>query len=203
MNMKNAESNVLKFQRTLSLSNIKGIKVLGTVINKTNKIENLENVCRNKIFIPCDTVTLDQTREVDQILVSFNNSCSCLENLIIKLNISFKYDIYRGIEITSNKIINLTDELFYIYRKLRKKFLQIGFVRLRAMNNAQKIPYTITRIRNILEHFLHLRNMCYFSEISVFNENIEEGCKILDKYIEKFNYLIEGCERWVEKFFEY
>jgi hypothetical protein len=198
--MENAEKKIRNFQRTISLSNIKGIKVLTSTTG--NRFKNTENIGKRTIFIPSDIVSSDRIKEVDQILNSFDYSCAHIEDLIVRINMSVKYDIYRGIEIASSKIIKHTDELFYIYRKLRKRFIQIGFARLRAMNKAQKIPDTMTKIKNILEHFLYLRNICYFSEKSIFNENIEKGCEILDVYIEKFNYLIEGCQRWLEKFFD-
>ncbi len=200
--MENAEKSIRNVQRTISLSNIKGIKVLGPLEDGKNKFKNPGNIGKHKILIPSDIVTCDERIEIEQILNSFDYACGHIECLILRLNVSIKYDIYRGIEITSSKIIEHTDELFDIYRKLRKRFIQIGFARLRAMNKAQKIPDTMIKIKNILEHFLYLRNICYFSEKSIFSDNIEKGCGVLDVYIQKINYLIEGCERWLEKFFE-
>jgi hypothetical protein len=56
--MENAEKKIRNFQRTISLSNIKGIKVLSST--KGNRFKNPENIGRLTIFIPSDIVTFNE-----------------------------------------------------------------------------------------------------------------------------------------------
>jgi hypothetical protein len=61
------------------------------------------------------------------------------------------------------------------------------------------------QIKDIREALIHLRNFnrnlySYFYNDFILNSNISKGSEILENYIDKFNYVIEGSYRWVEKF---
>lgn len=162
----------------------------------------------NDDFIIDDTITTitnknltQQEKDIYKIIDFFDIKYNQIKTISYKLKYSIDQEKYYLLFDTSKELINSIDELFLVYRKLRKLFNRIGFEKITTMEKVSIIPDTICKIGNIYSLLLDIKNTNNFI-VNIFHIEKICGYKILDIYIKKTNDIMEGCDKWTERFYQ-
>ena len=132
-----------------------------TQIKRTTSVADLQNILTKsdpptrKIYSPGIRPTLQEELEVHKLVHSVSAKYKHIKELFettfnpSRFNHIINNNNIYGLSYVSEQIIRSIDEFLVIYRKVRRRFQQIGFSRLRLMNKFQLIPDILAGVGHV------------------------------------------------------